>query len=121
VQVLFLVVGLIMTGYAILTPMLMVIGLITGHFLAMSLTTDNVRPSPKPLAWRIGSLTIAGVIMGICELGFCTAVLAAGKFQMELGIEALRTLAVVALVFASQATLYAIRERRRFWSSPRLW
>src|ERR1017187_9935392 len=122
VQVLFLVVGLIMTGQAILTPMLMVILMITGDFLAMSLTTDNVRPSPMPNAWRIGKLTIAGVVMGSCLLLFCTAVLAVGKFRMGLGIEALRTLAMVALVFGSEATLYAIRERRRLWSSrPSLW
>ena len=65
VQVLFLAVGLVMTGHAILTPMLMVILMITGDFLAMSLTTDNVRPSPTPNAWRIGTLTIAGVFMGV--------------------------------------------------------
>src|ERR1022692_2757114 len=117
VQVLFLVVGLIMTGQAILTPMLMVILMITGDFLAMSLTTDNVRPSPMPNAWRIGKLTIAGVVMGSCLLLFCTAVLAVGKFRMGLGIEALRTLAMIALVFGSEATLYSIRERRRLWSS----
>ena len=69
VTVLFLMLGLIMTGHAILTPLLMVIVMITGDFLAMSLTTDNVRPSPMPNAWRIGSLTMAGVIMGICLLG----------------------------------------------------
>ncbi len=122
VQVLFLAVGLIMTGQAILTPMLMVILMITGDFLAMSLTTDNVRPSPMPNAWRIGKLTIAGVVMGSCLLVFCTAVLAVGKFRMGLGIDALRTLSMVALVFGSEATLYAIRERRRLWSSyPSRW
>ncbi len=122
VQVLFLVVGLIMTGHAILTPMLMVILMLTGDFLAMSLTTDNVRPSPMPNTWRIGKLTTAGAVMGSCLLLFCTAVLAAGKFRMALGIEALRTLALVALVFGSEATLYSIRERRRLWHSrPSLW
>ena len=122
VQVLFLVVGLIMTGHAILTPMLMVILMITGDFLAMSLTMDNVRPSSMPNAWRIGKLTIAGVVMGSCLLLFCTAVLAFGRFRMGLGIDALRTMALVALVFGSEATLYAIRERRRLWSSrPSLW
>jgi H+-transporting ATPase len=60
--------------------------------------------------------------MGTCLLFFCTAVLAVGKFRMGLGIDALRTLAMVALVFGSEATLYAIRERRRLWSShPSLW
>ena len=119
---LFLIVGLIMTGHAILTPLLMVIVMITGDFLSMSLTTDNVRPSPTPNAWRIGSLTMAGVVMGVCLLAFCTGVLAVGKFGMNLGTEALRTLAFVVLVFGSQATIYAIRERRHLWGSrPSLW
>ena len=122
VQVLFLAVGLVMTGHAILNPMLMVILMITGDFLSMSLTTDNVRPSPMPNAWRIRNLTIAGVAMGGCLLLFCTAVLAAGKFRMGFGIDALRTLAMVALVFGSEAAIYSIRERRRLWSSrPSLW
>jgi H+-transporting ATPase len=122
VQVLFLAVGLIMTGHAILTPMLMVIVMITGDFLGMSLTTDNVRPSPLPNAWRIGRLTIAGVFMGVFELVFCSAVLAIGEFGLELSIGALRTLAFLVIVFGNQSTMYAIRERRRLWSScPSFW
>ena len=122
VTVLFLVLGLIMTGHAILTPLLMVIVMVAGDFLAMSLTTDNVRPSPMPNAWRIGNLTIAGVIMGLCLLAFCTGVLAVGKFDLKLGTGALRTLAFAALVFGSQATIYAIRQRRHLWGSrPSLW
>jgi H+-transporting ATPase len=122
VTVLFLVLGLIMTGHAILTPLLMVIVMITGDFLAMSLTTDNVRPSPVPNTWRIGSLTMTGVILGVCLLAFCNGVLAVGKFEVHLGTEALRTLAFITLVFGSQATIYAIRERRHLWSShPSLW
>jgi H+-transporting ATPase len=122
VTVLFLIVGLIMTGHAILTPLLMVIVMIAGDFLAMSLTTDNVRPSPMPNSWRIGSLMMAGVVMGICQLAFCSAVLAVGKFKMGLGIDELRTLAFVALVFGSQATIYAIRQRRHLWGScPSVW
>src|ERR1700684_145726 len=48
VQVLFLGAGLIITGHAILTPMLMVLMMITGDFLSMTSSTDNVRPSPRP-------------------------------------------------------------------------
>jgi H+-transporting ATPase len=122
VTVLFLIVGLLMTGQAILTPLLMVIVMIAGDFLAMSLTTDNVRPSPTPNAWRIGSLTMAGVLMGICLLGFCSSVLAVGKYEMGLGIQALRTLAFTGLVFGSQGIIYAIRQRRHLWGSrPSLW
>ena len=60
--------------------------------------------------------------MGFCLLAFCTGVLAVGKFGMNLRMEALRTLAFVVLVFGSQAMIYAIRERRRLWSScPSFW
>jgi H+-transporting ATPase len=122
VQVLFLAVGLIMTGHAILTPWLMVLIMITGDFLGMSLTTDNVRPSPMPNAWRIGNLTVAGVIMGIGELVFCTFVLASGAYRMGFDIGALRTLAFILIVFGNQATMYTNRERWHLWSSrPSLW
>jgi H+-transporting ATPase len=122
VTVLFLIVGLLMTGQAILTPLLMVILMIAGDFLAMSLTTDNVRPSPTPNVWRIGSLTIAGVVMGICLLIFCSGVLAVGKFELGFGIGALRTLSFIGLVFGSQAMIYAIRQRQYLWGSrPSPW
>ena len=68
--VLFLMAGLMMTGQAILTPLLMVIVMIAGDFLAMSLATDNVRATPAPNAWRIDKLTIAGVVLGVSLLGF---------------------------------------------------
>jgi len=122
VQVLFLAVGLVMTGHSILTPMLMVIIMLTGDLLGMSLTTDNVRPSPTPNSWRIGSLTIAGVFMGISELVFCTAVLAIAKFRLGWEIDTLRTLAFVVIVFGNQATTYINRERQRLGSSrPSRW
>jgi H+-transporting ATPase len=115
VQVLLLAVGLIMTGHAVLTPMLMVIVMITGDFLAMSLTTDRVRPSKRPNSWEIGRITIAGVLLGLCFLAFSTAILAVGKFELHLGIGALQTLCVVSLVFGSQATIYVIRGRQDLW------
>ncbi|MGA2886990.1 MAG: HAD-IC family P-type ATPase [Terracidiphilus sp.] len=121
-QVLLLAVGLVMTGHAVLTPMLMVIVMITGDFLAMSLTTDRVRPSKMPNSWQIGGITSAGVILGICFLAFSTAILAVGKFQLHLSIEALQTLTVVGIVFGSQATTYVIRGRQHLWGlRPSIW
>jgi H+-transporting ATPase len=118
VQVLLLGIGLIMTGHAILTPMLMIIVMMVGDLLGMSLTTDNVQPSPLPNSWRIGKLTIAAIFMGISELAFCVGVLAFGHFRLGLGIAALQTLAFFTLVCGNQATTYAVRARRRIWSSP---
>jgi H+-transporting ATPase len=122
VQVLLLAIGLVITGHAVLTPMLMVIVMITGDFLAMALTTDRVRPSPMPNSWQVGRITMAGVTLGGCFLAFCVAVLAVGKFEMQFGIEALRTLSVVAIVYGSQATIYALRGRRHLWGlRPTVW
>ena len=118
VQVLFLGVGLIMTGHAILTPMLMIIVMMVGDLLGMSLTTDNVRPSPLPNSWRIGNLTVAGIFMGFSELLFCVGALAVGHFRLGMGIMALQSLAFVTLVCGNQATTYTVRARGRIWSSP---
>jgi H+-transporting ATPase len=117
VQVLFLAAGLFLTGHAILTPMLMVIIMLTGDLLGMSLTTDNVRHSPQSNRWQIGKLTIAGVFMGASELVFCVAILTFARFPLGLGIETLRTVAFVAIVFGNQATTYTNRARQHIWSS----
>src|ERR1700678_838689 len=122
VQVLFLAVGLVLTGHAILTPTLMVLMMVSGDFLAMSSSTDNVRPSSTPNSWQVGKITTAGAILGVCFLAFCVAVLTIGKFELGFGIEALRTLSVVAIVYGSQATIYALRARRHLWGlRPTIW
>jgi H+-transporting ATPase len=122
VMVLLLAVGLVMTGHAVLTPMLMVVLMVVGDFLAMSLTTDNVKPSPVPNVWRVGTLTIAGVAIGLCLLAFCSGAVAVGVFRLHLGTTAVQTLAFTSVSFGSQATIYAVRERRRLWSlRPSRW
>jgi H+-transporting ATPase len=111
-----------MTGHAILTPLLMVMVMIVGDFLGMSLTTDRVRPSPLPNAWRIRSLTFAGLMMGTGELLFCGAGFAFGDLYLHLGLASLQSLAFVLIVFGNQATTYNNRERRHLWSSkPGKW
>lgn len=121
VTVLFLAVGLVMTGHAILTPMLMAVMMVTGDFLTMSLTTDRVHPSAQPNVWRIGNLTLAGAVMGVFLLIFCVGVLAVGHFGMRMQPAALDTLALLALIFGSQATLYAVRERQHLLSRASRW
>jgi len=116
-QVLFLGFGLVLTKHAILTPALMVISMVTGDFLAMSSTTDNVRPSPMPNVWRIDHLTLVGIIVGLGDLVFCAAILAYGSTVMRLDIDALRTMTFVTLACNGQAVFYVVRERRRIWSS----
>ncbi len=115
--VLFLGAGLMMTGHAILTPMLMALLLITGDFLTMSLTTDRATPSGSPDRWRIRPITAAAAVLGSFGLMFAVGVVAVGKYVLDLDIAKLRTLAFITLVFAGQATIYAVRERRHMWHS----
>lgn len=122
VNVLFLAIGLMVTGHAILTPMLMVIIMITGDFLGMSITVDNVRASARPDQWQIGKLTMACSVLGVCLLTFCVGILLIGKYQLNLDVSGLQTLAMVSLMFGGEATLYAVRERQHLWSScPGKW
>jgi H+-transporting ATPase len=122
VQVLFLLAGLVISGTAVLTPLLMVMMMVAGDFFALSSATDNVRVSSTPNVWRVGNLTIAGIILGSCDLGFCIASLAVGRFALGLGDETLRTLTVVTLVYSGQAIFYVSRERLHLWSSrPGSW
>jgi H+-transporting ATPase len=121
-QVLFLSIGLLMTGHAILTPLLMVMLMTIGDFLGMSLTTDRVRPSPHPNAWNIQSLTLAGAMMGAAELLFCTGLFAVADLYLHFNLASLQSLAFILIVFGNQATTYNNRERQHLWSSrPSQW
>jgi H+-transporting ATPase len=120
--VLFLAIGLVLTGRAVMTPALMVLMLLTNDFLAMSLTMDRANPARLPSRWRMRDITYAGIVLGACKLAFSVGVLAYGKYRLGLEPGALQTLAFVVLVFGSQAVLFVVRERRRLWSSvPGAW
>ncbi len=120
--VLFLAIGLGLTGHAVLTPALMVLLFMTNDFLAMSLTTDRASPAPTPSVWHMRNITVAALVLGTCKLGFSTAILAMGKFQFGFSPAELQTLAFVTLVFGNQAVLFVLRERRHIWSSrPSNW
>jgi H+-transporting ATPase len=120
--VLFLAIGLALSGAAVLTPALMILVIVTNDFLSMSLTTDRASPAPSPSLWRMRNITAAAVVLGASKLAFSVAVLAVGKFRLGLDLGALQTLAFVTLVFGNQAALYVLRERRAMWSSrPSPW
>ncbi len=120
--VLFLAVGFLLTGQPVMTPVMMVLMLVTNDVLAMSLTTDRASPSPLPSKWRMRNITAAAIVLGACKLGFSTAMLWAGKFKLGLDPAQLQTFAFVTILFGSQGLIYVLRERRHLWSSlPSKW
>ena len=120
--VLFLAIGLALTGHAVMTPALMVVLFMTNDFLSMSLTTDRASFAPSPSVWRMRNITFAAIVLGLSKLTFSTSLLAFGKFRLGLSALELQTLAFVTLVFGNQAVLYVLRERRPMWASrPSHW
>jgi H+-transporting ATPase len=109
--------GLVMTGHAVLTPLLQAIAMLAGDFVTMSRAADRVRPSPHPNAWRIRNLTVAAIPLGLFKLSYYVGVLAIGWFIVGLDPGGMRTLTLLMLVFAGQATVYVLREQGHFWSS----
>jgi H+-transporting ATPase len=120
--VLFLAIGLFLTGHAVMTPLLMVLTMVTNDFLSMSLTTDRASPAARPSIWHMRHITAAAVAFGSCKLVFSTSLLAFGTYGLGLGTGEVQTLAFVTLVFGNQALLYVLRERRHLWRSiPSPW
>jgi H+-transporting ATPase len=109
--------GLVMTGHAVVTPLLQAIAMLAGDFVTMSRAADRVRPSPHPNAWRIRNLTLAAIPLGLFKLSYYVGVLAVGWFIVGLDPGGMRTLTLLMLVFAGQATVYVLREQGHFWSS----
>lgn len=119
--VLLLGIGLGITGHPIMTPVLMVLMMVTNDFLSMSLTTDRAGLAPRPSLWNMPRITAVALLLGMCKVGFSTAVLATGLWG-GLGTEQLQTLTLVTLVLGNQALLYVLRERGPMWGSrPSTW
>jgi H+-transporting ATPase len=120
--VLYLALGLVLTGHAVLTPLLMVLLLIVNDFLTMAITTDRALPSTHPRHWRIGRIIGEGGIYGIAVLGYAVLLLLLGRGVWHLPLPQIRTLSFLALMLAVQASVYVVREDRWLWSSaPSPW
>ena len=74
--------GLVITGHAVLTPLLQALSMLTGDFVTMARAADRARPSPYPNAWRIRNVTIAAIPLGSFKLSYCVCVLAAGWYWL---------------------------------------
>jgi len=109
--------GLVMTGHAVLTPLLQAISMLAGDFVTMSRAADRVRPSLYPNAWRIRNLTVAAIPLGLFKLCYYVIVLGAGWFVLGLDPGGMQTLTLLTVVFGGQATVYVLRERGHVWSS----
>jgi len=113
--------GLVMTGHAVLTPLLQALSMLAGDMVTMSRTADHARPSAYPNRWRVRELTLAAIPLGVFKLAYCLGVLALGWFGLGLAPAEMQTLTFLMLIFAGQSVTYVLRERRHFWRSLPAW
>jgi len=110
-------IGLIVTGHAVLTPLLQALSMLTNDFVTMSRAADRARPSPYPNAWRVRKLTLAAIPLGMFRLIYLIAILSLSWFMLGLPPDQMQTLTYVMLAFAGQGNVYVLRERGRLWHS----
>jgi H+-transporting ATPase len=109
--------GLVLTGHAVLTPLLQALSMFANDFVSMARTADRATPSPHPNAWRVRNLTLATIPLALCKFLFCLTVLGAGTFRLDLDAGQIQTLTFLMFVFAGQALVYVLRERGHMWNS----
>ena len=109
--------SLVMTGHAVLTPILQALMMLASDLVTMSRAADRARPSEYPNAWRVRNLVLAAVPLGVFKLCYLIAVLATGWFLVRLSPAQMQTLTFLALALSGQANIYVLRERRHFWNS----
>ncbi len=110
-------VGLVMTGGAVMTPMLQALWMLAGDLVTMARAADHATPSPYPNVWRVGHLALAAIPLGATKLAYCVGVLAIGWYGLHLSPDQMRSLTFLTLVLAGQANMYVLRTRGRFWRS----
>jgi H+-transporting ATPase len=113
---LFLSLGFLFFHRFVVTPLLVLLLLFANDFVTMSLSEDNVRPSPKPDRWAIRTLVLSSLVVAGAWLIYIFAVYGVGLL-LGLSLASLQTLDFLGLVFSGLANVFLVRERGHLWES----
>lgn len=115
----FVMVAFLATGKFVISALGMVLIVFMTDFVKIALSTDRVRPSPRPETWNIGPLVTLAVLLGLAMLVEALALLAIGWRLFDLGAQPgqLQTFTFQTLLFFALFLIVSIRERRAFWAS----
>lgn len=120
----FVVAAYFLYGEFVISAFAMILLVFMTDFAKILLSTDNVRPSPKPDTWNIRLFMMLGVFLGAVMIAESLFIL-----WMELRFSGIpthstqvHTYSFLILLFMAVFSILSIRERRRFWSSrPSKW
>ncbi|MGC9162443.1 MAG: plasma-membrane proton-efflux P-type ATPase [Thiomonas sp.] len=119
--VLFLTLGLLLTGQFLISPLLIVLMLFANDFATMSIATDRVQPAALPQRWQVGKLMGASIVLALLSLLFAAAVYVWAHAQ-GLNPAQLQTVVFLLLVFGNQAGIYLLRSDGPLWRlAPSAW
>jgi H+-transporting ATPase len=114
--------GLLVTGTFVTTPRLVLLLLFANDLVTMSIATDRVGFAATPDRWQVKALSIAALALAVPWLAFGFATYYVGHDALHFDQARVQTLVFVMLVLTGQATVYLVRERRRFYrSAPSRW
>lgn len=114
--VVFLTLGLWLTGGFVISPRLIVLLLFANDFVTMCIATDRVRPATRPQCWRVGQLAGAAAILAAVSLVFSISLYGVVRTHAGLGSGQMQTVVFLLLVFTTQANVYVLRNDGRIWT-----
>jgi H+-transporting ATPase len=120
--VVFLTLGLWLTGSFVISAKLIVLLLFTNDFVTMTIAFDRVQPAPKPQRWAARRLVSAGGVLAALSLLFSFSVYWWTRNTQDLNPAQLQTVVFLLLVFTNQVGIYVLRSNGRLWSfAPGPW
>jgi H+-transporting ATPase len=115
----FVAIAFVITGKSVVSVFVILLLLFMGDFPAISLATDNVRPSKKPETWNIGGFVAVAVALGVAMAAETLLLLWIGwtHFGLATNDNALYTFSFLMLIYFAVFSTVSARERRWFWAT----
>ena len=120
--VVFLTLGLWLTGGFVISATLIVLLLFTNDFVTMAIASDRVQVSARPQRWAVPPLMGAALIFAVLSLAFSFSAYWWILSTQHLTLAQMQTVVFLLLVFTNQACIYVLRTDGRLWSfAPGRW
>jgi H+-transporting ATPase len=115
----FVVLAFLITGEYIISALHIILLLFLTDFVTLSISTDNVRYSPKPDTWNITGLVKVALLLGIIIIAELMILLHVGFYYFGFihHMDQLHTFTFQILIYVELLNLLVIRERKHFWNS----
>jgi magnesium-transporting ATPase (P-type) len=120
--VVFLTLGLMLTGSFVISSTLIVLLLFTNDFVTMTIATDRVQPADLPQRWQVQNLMAAAAVFAGLSLLFTFPLYWWLRRTAGLDASQMQTVVFLLLVFTNQACIHVLRSNGRLWSfAPGRW